>query len=217
MAGEALDRLARCLRRRQAECPPRGPPAPACSRTRASVGSPRCANGRHRLESASLHGRERPPRKPFPPGVPGPSQSRVRGDLSGCVRRPDVISPFTKLFKLGKPDSAADATNSPNWSAGNSGVTASGGLRPLFLLTRVSPLLGHILSPAESSFHTIIFRNLTCGLHSHRAGCKHIRGSNLRLVGVSLRLCCLRAGPRLSLLLPCGPASSLTQEAHLGR
>lgn len=71
-----------------AACPPRRPPAPACSRSCASVGTPRRDDGCHRLESASLHGRKRPPRKPFSPGV--------GGDLSGCVRRPDLISPFAK-------------------------------------------------------------------------------------------------------------------------
>lgn len=153
MAGEALDRLARCLRRRQAECPPRGPPAPACSRTCASVGSPRCANGRHRLESVSLHGRERPPRKPFPPGVPGPSQSRVRGDLSGCVRRPDVISPFTKLLNL---ESQTQPQMPPTLRIGAPGIRESQ-LRAVF----GHCFFSHVCLPFSATFRPLQNRPFT--------------------------------------------------------
>lgn len=133
----------------------------------------------YRLESASLHGRGRPPRKLFPPSVPGSAQSRVRVDLSGCVRRPDVISPFMKLFKLGKPDPAADATNSPHRTTGNSGITVSGqSSATVSSPKRIAPSQPHFAT-GETFLSCICLQESRVRTSTPiRAGYEHIRGSN---------------------------------------
>lgn len=94
-----------------AVCPPRRPPAPACSRSCASVGTPCRDDGCHRLESASLEGR-------------GHRGSRSRPALGGTSQA--AFGAQISSHPLRKPDSAAGATNSASGSAGNSGIAASG-------------------------------------------------------------------------------------------